>query len=298
MSNDSSGHLHTVDELGLAEFEPIKEDALKIIEQLRGGAKQRWRLPLVKSAISGLYEKYHLNQTYKLSNELKLCRVRKLVSCARESWLSSADKLGPRKAEEVTDYGRCHHPQQSIGYFSPEENIALSEVNAELDDCISIAIYKLTENLIVVPIGELDFFRRTGQTRLGSAKPEASQPYSQILDEPNGNLRALVDAFFADEFIQRASTKTDYKITASISDLLLNDKNLETQIDAIFYPSVAFRDGYNFAIRPEFVKKNMKLVETETKVVRISEVLGYGIFKYDVLSTLRSVNTTGELEWA
>ena len=122
--------------------------------------------------------------------------------------------------------------------------------------------------------------------------------FRSVLNEPNGNLRALVDAFFADEFIKRASTKTDYRITASVSKLLLNDKGLETEIDAIFYPSVAFRDGCNFAIRPTFVKKHMKLVETETKVVRICDVLGYGIFEYEVLSTLKSVNATGELEWA
>lgn len=297
MNNDSQGHLHTVDELGLADFVATKEGALNIIEQLRGGAKQRWRFNMVKSAISALYEKHGLNQTYKLSKELVLCRVRKLESCARESWLSSADELGPRKAEEVTDYGRCHQPQQPIGYFSPEVNIALSEVNAELDDCISIAIYKLTEHMIVVPVGELDFFRRTGETRLGSAVPQASKPYRQLLDEANNNLQALVDAFFADEFIKHASTKSDYKITSSISELLLNDSTLKTPIDAILYPSVAFRDGSNFAIRPEFVKKYMKLVETETKVVRICDVLGYGIFKYDVLSTLKSVNATGQLQW-
>jgi hypothetical protein len=102
----------------------------------------------------------------------------------------------------------------------------------------------------------------------------------------------------ADEFIKQATTQTDYKITSALSDVLLNgDLNPCTPIDALIYPSVAFREGMNFAVLPESYKSKMKLVEEETKIIRITDVLGYGIFDYRSLASLKSVSTEGRLEW-
>lgn len=303
MSNDNCfGHLHTIDKLGLREFVADKEGALNIIEQLRGGAKQRWRFDLVNETVSALFEKHGFNQSYRLplNKDLTVHRARKLKSCAPESWPSSSDELGPRKAEEMTDYGRCHRPQpqKSIGYFSLYTDIALAEVEAKMGDCIAIATYQQTKRLTVVPVGELDFYRRTGQTYLGDSEPKAKEPYEKALGELGGSLKQLVDAFFAEEFIKPASASADYKITAALSELLVNFQTKKTKIDAIYYPSVAFRAGYNLAILAESVQQKMKLVATETKIVQISDVLGFGIFEFKNLSTLKSVNETGQLEWS
>ncbi|MDH4328316.1 MAG: hypothetical protein OEV77_07330, partial [Nitrospira sp.] len=68
-------------------------------------------------------------------------------------------------------------------------------------------------------------------------------------------------------------------------------------IDAIIYPSVAFREGTNLAIRSEFFRAQMKLVEAETKIVEVTDVYGYGIYDYKVLVKLRSVSEDGSLQW-
>jgi hypothetical protein len=53
----------------------------------------------------------------------------------------------------------------------------------------------------------------------------------------------------------------------------------------------------NFAILPEPYKSKMKLVEAETKIIKITDVLGYGIFDYRPLASLKSVSSDGRLKW-
>lgn len=286
----------------LAHLISDKEGVVSLIEQLHGGAKQRWLFDQVKCAVLNLWGKYGTNQTYSLPKTTPnilmstLHRVRKLKSGERNSWPSCASELGARKKDAVTDYGRCHWPQFPLCYCSLHEDIALAEMDAGLDDCFVVATYGLTSNLTVVPIGELDYYRRTGTTYLGTAIPKAKELYRQASDDGNSQLRVLVDAFFADEFIKPAHTFHDYKVTAALSAVLLNNTNAK-EIDAIFYPSVAFRAGYNLAIRPQSVHTKMKLVEAETRIVRISDALGYGIFEHETLAKLHSVDENGNLDW-
>jgi hypothetical protein len=41
----------------------------------------------------------------------------------------------------------------------------------------------------------------------------------------------------------------------------------------------------------------MKLVEAETKIIEITDVLGYGIFVSRLLASLKSVSADGHLKW-
>ena len=68
------------------------------------------------------------------------------------------------------------------------------------------------------------------------------------------------------------------------------------KIDGIVYPSVAFREGTNFAVREVF-KSKMEPVPAKTKIVEITDVFGYGIFVWKVLASLKSVNPDGSLGW-
>jgi hypothetical protein len=300
--NNSYGHLHTIDQIGLHDFVNDREGALSIIEQLRGGANQRWSFDLVLCAITALFEQHGQNQSYKLpaNEKLTVLRARKLESDHRAAWPSSANQLGPRDAQSIDNYGRCHRPKpkQSIGYFAFYEQIALSEIDAQQGDCIVIATYQLIDELITVPIGELDYFRRTGETYLGSLNEKAKDAYSSTLKNIDENLRSFVDAFFAEEFIKPASTVSDYKITAALSELVLNHPGLSEPVDAIFYPSVAFRAGYNLAVQANAVTGKMKLLVAETKIVKVREVLGYGIFETDELSNLKEINKDAQLIWS
>ena len=79
--------------------------------------------------------------------------------------------------------------------------------------------------------------------------------------------------------------------------MLFNGDHRSEPVNAIIYPSVAFRAGVNFAIQPEAYQSKMKLVETETNIIEITDVVGYGIYGRSRVATLKSVNSAGLLDW-
>jgi hypothetical protein len=295
MNQQVSGYLFEMNSAGLEEFISTKEGALNVIEQLRGGAKSRLPYDQIRAYISAL-AKRGVYQTYSLPEELPIHRARRLPT--NKKCFSSAAELGPPSADETTAYGRCHQPSRPLCYCSLYEDTALAEVNAELGERYVISTFKVPKDIVVIPIGEFDYFRRTRRTYIGHDTPGSAKPYEKALAGEDWVVSALIDAFLADEFIKPATTDTDYKITSAFSDVLLNgDLNPSKQIDAIIYPSVAFREGMNFAILPEAYKSKMELVEAETKIIEITGVFGYGIYSWKQLKTLKPVTSDGVLDW-
>lgn len=200
--------------------------------------------------------------------------------------------------KKTITYGRCHQSKHPLCYCSLYEDTALAEVNAEVGEHYVISTFTMPKDIRLIPVGELDYFRRTGRTYIGHETPQSAKLYEEALGEEDGVVSALIDAFLADEFIKPAITQTDYKVTSALSDVLLNgDLNPRIPIDAIVYPSVAFREGTNFAVLPGPYKSKLKLVEAKTKIIEVTDVLGYGIFDYQVLATLKSVSSEGRLDW-
>ena len=270
------------------------DEVLSIIEQLRGGAKSRLHYAQIREIMSA-WAKDGVYQTYSIPAELSVHRARRLEN---KKWFEFVDDLGPPPPEKTITYGRCHQPQHPLCYCSLYEDAALAEVNAELGEHYVISTFTMPKDIRLIPVGELDYFRRTGRTYIGHETPQSAKPYEEALRENDWHVTALIDAFLADEFIKPAITQMDYKITSALSDVLLNgDLNPRTPIDAIVYPSVVFREGINFAILPEPYKSKMKLVEADTKIMKISDVLGYGIFKVRLLASLKSVSSDGRLKW-
>jgi len=267
---------------------------IELIEQLRGGAKSRLPYDQIRAFMSA-WAKRGVYQTYSIPAELSVHRARRLED---KKWFELADDLGPPTPEKANTYGRCHQPKHPLCYCSLYEDTALAEVNAELGEHYVISTFTMPKGIVLIPVGELDYVRRTGRTYIGHETPQSAKPYEEALGEEDWVVAALIDAFLADEFIKPATTPTDYKVTSAFSDVLLNgDLNPRTPIDAIVYPSVAFREGMNFAVLPESYKSKMKLVEAETKIIEITAVLGYGIFSYVQRAALKSVSPEGHLNW-
>lgn len=266
------------------------------MERLRGGAKYRWSYKRIRSYAFKLADKFGIYQVYSnLPENLEVCRARFLKNNEPPK---SVDDLGPPKSEDTPRYGRCSQPNSPVCYCSLYEDTALAEINAELGKQYVISTFSLPQNMVLIPIGEFDYYRRTGETYIGSAIPESKKPYKEALEGNDWSVVALVDAFLSDEFIMRATTNADYKITSAFSDVLLNgDMKPSNPIDGIIYPSVAFRHGLNFAIQPEAYRSKMILVEAETHIVEITEVLGYGIFEWQKVATIKSVNPEGLIVW-
>lgn len=270
------------------------EEVRSIIERLRGGATSRLSYDQIRGFISEL-AKQGVYQSYVIPNDLPIQRARWIKD---KKWFVSEDDLGPPPPEKTLDYGRCHQPKRPVCYCSLNGDTALAEITTELGEQYVVSTFTMPKGTVIVPVGELDYVRRTGQTYIGHGNPESANPYLDVLDEEDEIVSAIIDAFLADEFSKPATTWTDYKITSAFSDVLLNgDLNPRIPIDAIIYPSVRSREGKNFAILPEVHKSKMQLVETETKIIKITDVLGYGIFRHRTLATLKSRGSDRGLKW-
>jgi hypothetical protein len=264
----------------------------EIIERLRGSAKSQMSSNEIRAFVSELARR-GTYQTYSLPADLSIHRARQIND---KKWFASEVDLRAPPPEKVIDYGRCHSPGRPLCYCSLYVDIALAEVKAKMGEYYVISTFMMSKGSVLIPVGDLDFFRRTGQTYIGHGTGESAKPYEN-LDHEDWVVSALIDAFLADEFI-KPTDQADYKITSVISDVLLNgDLNPRTPIDAIIYPSVAFREGRNFAVLPGAHMSKIRLVEDETKIIEITDVLGYGIFDYRILATLKSVSSDGCLNW-
>ncbi len=292
MTHEVSGCLHTMDIEGLKEFVSTTEGALNVIEQLRGGAKTRWPYDVVRTYLAAVVPK-SVYQTYSIPTDLELVRARPLEGS--EKWPSTEDDLGSRKPEDTKDYGRCHRPDHPAGYCSLYDDTALSEINAEPGKCYAISTFMLPKGAIVVPVGEFDYYRRTGETYIGHAVRKNKNAYENVRRQEDWVVPALIDAFLADEFLRPAKTETDYKLTSAFCDVLLNDLPKSRPINAIAYPSVAFRGGLNFAIPWESWRSKIRLERAE--IIEITDAVGYGIFNWRQLATCASPGPDGALNW-
>ena len=175
---------------------------------------------------------------------------------------------------------------------------ALAEIRAEAGQQYAIATFMMPGRSLVLPVGELDYFRRTGRTYLGEAVEQSANIYRELLAREDWAVIALFDAFLADEFIRPAETQTDYKVTSAMAEVLFHGGlKFSEPIDAIMYPSVVFREGTNFAIRSDSFWSKIKLVESETKIIEVTDVFGYGIYNCRDLMRLKSVSSDGSLDW-
>lgn len=298
MSHQVAGCLHEMNEMGLDEFVSSKEGALNVIEQLRGGVASRWDYSMIRECLFALVNMGAAKNIYQIYSMPKELIIRRAIRLENKIWPTTIEKLGHPPLDKVHSSGRCHQRGEAMLYCSLYEKTALSEIRAEMGEQYVISTFILPEGFCVIRIGDFDYYRRTYRTSIGDAEPESKKHYEALLNSGEDWLiPALIDAFLADEFIKPATTQTDYKITSAFADILLNDLHKSEKIDAIIYPSVAFREGVNFAVRPEAYVSKLKLVNAESKIIEITDVVGYGIFCWKQLATLNSISSDGHLNW-
>lgn len=297
-----------MDSSGLEEFISSTDGLMQVIEQLRGGGRIRLSIDEIDGYIGALMRSAGpIYQTYSLPKEFTVHRTIRL-NAAKDTMPPKGDQgphplpktkedLGPPPSQR-TRIGRCHLPGSPVCYCSLYEDTALAELNAQAGEFFSISTFRFLTDILVMPIGEFDYYRRTGQTRLGHAIPESINAYKKLEQDISHQKLThirVIDAFIAEEFIRRAAIDTDYKITSTFSKILFDE--FPSKIDALVYPSVAFREGLNFAFSVPAHHSKMKLIEGETKIVKITDALGFGIYNYQPTHALERVNPDGSLKW-
>jgi hypothetical protein len=148
---------HYVEDTGML------DEVLSVIEQLRGGAKICLPYGTIRALMSGWAE-YGVYQVYSIPKELSVHRARRLEN---KKWFEFAEDLGPPIPEKTISYGRCHQPKHPLCYCSLDEDTALAEVNAEVGEQYAISTFTMPKDIHLIPVGELDYYRRTGRTYIG-----------------------------------------------------------------------------------------------------------------------------------
>ena len=126
-------------------------------------------------------------------------------------------------------------------YGSANLDTVLAELTPQIGDYVHVGVAQLIpgRQVSLTTVGELDHLRRTGRLLL-------STDASLLTPHLDNTRNLLVDAFFADAFLQPSSRPRDgHRLTAALSEVLLEKS------DAFAYPSVAHRGGLNFAVRPD-----------------------------------------------
>ena len=262
--------------------------ALSLIDRLRGGGKYRLPWEALRENATILANQCQAYRIYAFQVD-KVWRVRRLTEPRPFPHLK--DLGHPLRA---TDFGRCHTPSSPMFYCSGRSDIALTELAADLGQHYAIACYEVLEPLNAIAIGEFDYFWRTDEAYFGRLISEDNEDYRNLGRRSDAHILRAIDAFFADEFMKPAYTACDYRLTSAIADVLLN---WDSRVDTLVYPSVAFREGLNFAITPEAFRRKLKIVSRSTTIRQIMDVCGFGIFGYQDTQQLLGVGSSGELTW-
>lgn len=197
-------------------------------------------------------------------------------------------------------FGRANDAGMPMLYISNNKKTVCAELGLSVGSEFQIVqmTIKDSQNLTIIPIGEIDHIYRTKACRFKSDWYEGQ--ISSLLNEFKNDQRycddwlrhLLIDSFLARHFMKKAKRDFEYKITNAISKIILMDEN----IDGILFPSVETFGGINLAIKPRAYEQKMVVMSSE--VYRINDYLGYDIYNAMQLKKSRSINSNGDIEWS
>ncbi len=232
----------------------------------------------------------HILLKYSLIKQSKVDLYRGRIENISE--INNTKELIYRHENDVTYYGRCNKPNQSIFYASNNLDTVLSELPTEINDTLYIlkTSIKNESKLDFIPIGELDHLRRYGKSLLNDS-PEVIKKYQKMMDEiREGNnyefyIQHTVDAYLSELFLEKANEQKEYKMTSALSD----------SIDGMSYPSVKHRGGINFALKANSFDEKIE-IESCAKI-KIVSYLGFGIYTYETLGVSKKIEKDGTINW-
>ena len=147
--------------------------------------------------------------------------------------LKSMSKIGDcwEPPPEVVPIGRLNREQEPLLYTSTSMRIAIEEINIPDGERFSLIVYEAVEDIKVAMIG--------------------GQPNTQYLQDGDALKVEMLQGFLRDEFTRDVGRETEYLYR--ISEIIAKtyfDLPAAVQ-DAWCYPSMADKNGFNVAFRPE-----------------------------------------------
>lgn len=179
-------------------------------------------------------------------------------------------------------YGCLDDHANSIG-------TALSEIDARTDDKINMLFSKITQELMVIPIGVFDYFRRGAQHPF-PLHDDFEKMY--LFYKKYTNPHAMIALHLCDAFLTDVLTREGNERLYTVTSLIAKDFLIDKRLDGLIYPSVKFSGHPNIVIKPSSV--DLKLEYTNTSVLYVKQKYEYGI--YETIETHRGVITHGKIK--
>lgn len=243
---------------------------IDILDRLRGGGERRGRVEDIHQMIDLLTEG-HIFLGSDLQDGISFYRGRLLRN---KRPFTALKNLTLRSAADVTDFGRCNGPGQTVLYASSNLETVFSELSVQIGELVQIIKIRKKDGVPIkcTVVGDIDHVRRHGKSSLGGEGfTKAIEQYWDSLSEL-GRLRLnLTDAFVADKFRSPARYSFEYKVTSIFSAIVFAQG-----FDAFYYPSVGHLGGWNIAISENVFRHGFEVTESEVR--EVFDAPGYGIF--------------------
>jgi hypothetical protein len=204
------------------------------------------------------------NKVYKVISDIFTDIICQIIFCpitpifrARKNHTTSFTKINQLifpKPYLQKKYGRLTKPHNPILYASSTVDIAVFEIQPEINDIVTIIQFELDSqyrNLQTYEIGVRDkFFHNVPHVLERHDDFKYSQDYKQIVER--------IESFFIEQFsvVIKDNEHYKYKITAAISEILFLNNDFA---ECLIYPSVASNlEGLNVGIKSEIFSTKYK----------------------------------------
>jgi hypothetical protein len=235
-------------------------------------------------------------RTFPISfSTFSLVRSRRIESSTD---FENVKQMGYPPAHRVSEIGRCNFRGQPILYGS--SNLETTFLEIEFDERHPCAIsvqfsLKKGQSLVLLPIGEIDHYRRHGRLRMDTlGVTEQIDNLLEPLEHYPRTALQFVDAYLADYFRREPNGSTQrnvYEVTARIANSMFDLPG----VDGLIFPSIRHEGGINYALKPEAFDSKLEI----TKFLATTPVHhnGYGLFDFYVHEEGTRLDDDGNFVW-
>jgi hypothetical protein len=206
----------------------------------------------------------------------------------------SIEQLSYPPAEKVTKLGRLNRIGQPMFYASRGAPAVFYEIHAKQGDCVALSTWRVVEPLWMHNLG----FHEATLKRMGAPLEKSRDRWANPIKNEtkfNEKLRRQLSEAFTEDVVDDQEYR--YKLPIAINETLFDDAGpLLTDIPdgprcdragGTVYPALRMRGAAdNLAIRPEFVRRCLRLEAVSYVLVEASDVAKSS---YTILSLERAI---------
>lgn len=277
------------------------------IHQLRGGFDHTTEYTTLEKLINYLLRNYkafyQVGRGLNCHRGIRVSRDRLINGIKPDGEFTKIGRFSYKPIDLTKEYGRCHKPGMPVFYASSTSETIFSELDVELNDFVLIGTWKAKNNNQIrsIYIGALDYYRKTQlipfpvwtAEHYEMVKKDISNEVKKRLGDKKqfGLISMLIDAFFSDVFSKPAYTFKEYKITSIVSNYLFENR----KFDVIGYPSVKHFGSTNYALRPNFIDRNLEL--KKIILYKIVSLLGFGLYGTEKIEEITIEKDDSTIVW-